>query len=497
MVMVIDAIWWVIRMIFRIIGWLAGMDFSKKKPFTGRWMTRREERCILKTGPKHKGFLIDLYRRLSLDLSFRNVAIFGPVGSGKSTKLAIPNLQRFVKSVGSAVLFDPSGEIFKQTAGWLRLNDIDCVKINVQDIEDGKSLNICEYAETDADFELIAHLLIKSTTSEGGGEQYWNNSAEALLGTLIKMLRQVSPENCNLPNVRHLINNFGGGEKLAQLFAQCDDDLYSEYIGFCSQDSKVLQGVLSTAKTALRIFKNEDIAKLSVSGDNAFDIRSLRKRRTVLYVQCSEEKYSYYSAYLNCIWNIIINELYKTDDPNDLPVSFILDEFPAMYIKDFDNILSTARKRRIGFMIFLQSISQLQKYGKHQAETILANTTSKIFLPGMDNNTAREIAESLGKIAVKHEEKSFSGKGKNRTENTSERTISRNLMERDELTFDLKDPYALFMTNAHRPSLIKCKPFFKNPALLIRSKIPAPKSEYDYSKPIDRIVLREPLRKVA
>jgi len=412
------------------------------------------------------GLVIDGINRISLERSFSHVLVSAASGAGKTVKYVIPNI---LNLNNSAVIFDPSGELYKLTSGYLNTKGFNIKVINVTEVNQSLQYNPLYRANTHTEISKIADILIRTAYSNSSGnEEFWNNSAKNILTILIRCLKNEPVQYQNLANLRHLINNFGtDGSPLNNFIMRtADQHTFNEYKGFLTSDPKLRLNVISTARTALEKFSDPDLCQLTAG--ESLNFESLRTEKTAIFIQIPESEILYYQFFTKLLYQDLFRYSMKMPEAGqEMPIMFILDEFANTgKIDDFKTIITTARKRKVSFSIILQSYSQLEaEYGKETASTIInGGISGHIFLPGLDQGMCELLQRRLGKKTVLHQQRGSIGK---KTE------ISKDLMTAEEIR-TMPDEEGLFFHSNFKPVKLNVTPYYKNEELLRRTKIPAP-----------------------
>lgn len=399
----------------------------------------------------HKGLLVDGHRyRLTEKASFESVLTIGGMGRGKSSTFVIPNLLTLDDC--SFVISDTSGELYTRTSGALARRGYQIRVLNLIDPTRSETYNPLVNAATFTEIGQVAEIIIRSALQGGQNDRFWNSGAEKILRILIQCLRNNGdPAFMNLANVKHLLTNFdshlvppGQLGKLDQFIhgaTQNDPTTWADYRGFVNGNQKTMLSFLTTADTALNALGNPQIASLTAT--SSIDFGELRRRKTALYVIVRQQDMVYYQFLLNLFYTDLFGQLLGNLQNAKRPVYLMLDEFGHLQIPNFLTFATTARKYRVGFWIFLQSLSQLEaRYGRHDAATILNGLQTEIYLPGQSLETARQLEARLGRLA---------GTGN---------TAGQPLMSADEI-IRMKDDRALLLHSNKRPALIRAKPYFR------------------------------------
>lgn len=425
---------------------------------SARFMGFFERLLLLNSG--HRGFLLDGHRkRLSEKHSFQSIITVGGMGRGKSSVFVMPNL--YTLKDCSFVVSDTSGEIYQQTSGYLASQGFRIRVLNLMNLTESETYNPLARAHDHTRIAQAAEIIIRSSFKDPTQDPFWNTGAEKIIRIFIQCLHNMGdPALCNLANLKHLLAQFdahltptGQLSKTDQFVMNAtrnDPSTYSDYQGFTGGNDRTMLSFLSTADAALSPIGNPHLASLTAS--NSIDFSDLRRHKTVLYVLVRQQDMPYYRFLLNLFYTDLFDALLTGLSPNQLPVYMLLDEFGHLSIPNFDVFATTARKYRVGFWIFLQSLSQLEsRYGPREAETILDGLQSEIYLPGLNLDTAQKLERRLGRVQV-------------------DGGLSRTLFSADEI-IRMKDDRALFLYSNKRPVHLKVKPYYKQWAMRRASKI--------------------------
>lgn len=427
-----------------------------------RFMSRFERKRLL-SGRK-SGFVMDGKggERLSENDSCRNVAVVAVTGAGKTAGFIIPNVMNLDN--GSMVIADPSGGIFAKTSGDLEARGYKVRVINPADPFRSDFYNPLHRARTHTEMSEVAHILIRAGAGGSSGDRFWTDGAEEIVGILIRAVKRHPDASLhNLANVHRLLTSFGDGSGIDSFMTRyADEETFRLFKSFVSQSPNTLQGHLSTAKTALKMLSDPDIAR--VTSAQTFDFAELRERKTALFLIFPQNRVSYYAFMMNLLYTQLFH--FCLDDgelsPSSLPIYFLLDEFGHATVPDFPAIVTTTRQRRIAIAIVLQSISQLEdRYGKAGAQTVLSGgIASRLFFSGMDIGTAEMLERTLG--------------SKRREVRDSEDRLylrDDSLLSAHALR-TMPDDRVLYLFANKRPALLKITPYYEQSGLVKRTKRP-------------------------
>jgi type IV secretion system protein VirD4 len=335
---------------------------------------------------------------LSDNDSFRHAVVIGNSGSSKTSSVIIPNIWNLSLGNSSLVINDPSSELRKRLSGVLKQRGYD---IKIIDYSDCRSIgwNPILRLKTKSEIKQLASLLIESALGNSS-EKFWNLSAADLISFFIYYLIKYEPlKYRNLLNVLHLINLFAGNpEKMDRLIVMSKDEmLLAEYKAMVALGDKTLMSIVITAKTALSIISDENIAKITSTTEYTLDVETFRKNRVALFINTSIPMIKHASVLSSLFFQQFIDEILITipeDGTNNLYL--ILDETASM-ILPLETAMNYLRKYRVGLFLVLQDKIQLDMiYGVHKAKNIFTNCFTKIFMPGATFETCQMLEKMLG-----------------------------------------------------------------------------------------------------
>lgn len=428
-----------------------------------RFMDRIE--LSLTFNRKNKGLVLSSRYRMSEAQSFQNLCLIAPPGLGKSTRFVIPNV---LQATGSVVITDPSGEIYQNTAGHLAARGYTIQVFQPAKIGKSLTFNPISAATTPQARKQLATTLAKNAGGASGDDTFWVASATGLLFVLITAVaRYPEPAFRHLGNVRLLLNHFGvAGEGIHEFMANhLDAATFAEYRAFCANDTKTMANILSTARVALDLWSDPDIA--AVTATTTLDVASVRERPTAVYVILPEHQTPYFAIVANLLYSAFFKHCIEHAGAAALPVYFLLDEFGNLgHVTNFPVTVTTLRKRRCSVSIILQELAQLRKaYGQEDAQTIFGGGMgSKLFFSGLDLDMLEYLERLLGTYTKTDEGTS--------TDNTT-RTIGRPLMSVDAIRTMPADD-AILIPGRHLAAKLSMRPFSFDPRLKKLASIPPP-----------------------
>ena len=431
---------------------------NRKSPYTGRFMTPLEQIHLLHK--YNKGIVINGDLRLDLDRSYRHLLLTGVTGAGKSTVVYLPFI---LQTDLPMIIMDVSGSLYDNSAGYLKSQGYQVLRLNFSDPFNSEGYNIMHRAKGFSALKRISKTLVETALGKGEGNAvFWNLSAEQILFCLMAALKESpSEKHHNLANIRHLLNNLTSKKDCPTflwMMENASNEVYEEFKGAMFTNEKVVDSVLATLRAALQSVADPALARMTAT-DTLGDLQELRRGRSVLYLSVKETEISYVNYLIAVALSEILDMCMNMPTELDRPLAICLDELGHFKIPEFSSYLTTLRKRNVMCIISVQSKSMLaNKYGRADAESIITGgCASHMILPGQMNPQENEsLSRLLGSHMIRH-------KG---------RDMVVPILSPDEI-YSLTGQ-GIFLHPGHRPAKLKLHPFYKDKKLLMRSKIPAP-----------------------
>lgn len=388
---------------------------------------------------REHGFILSKDHYLGTDLKKvainKNILVFGGSGTGKSACYVKPNI---LQKLGSYVITDPKGELYRETSEYLKANGYEVKVLNLVDPEYSDRYNPLAHIADYADVDIIAHTIVSGGNSATGGDPFWDNTAVMLLKACIYyVISSLPEEERNLSSCLNIVRAGGADDTIFdKLFIDELDPTHpgrKEYESIRVGNDKTKQSIAISLVSKLSHFDSPNMQRLTTSNNISFE--DLGKKKMALYV-ISPDSHSTYNYILTIFYGQLLQRLYAQADRNggalQEQVYLLLDEFANIgKIPDFNQKLSTSRSRGISMSIIVQSIDQLIDLYKDLYENILANCDTHIFLGSQSIKTCEYISKSLGQQTIKSESKS---KDKDKKEvSYNEQTQGRELMTVDEV----------------------------------------------------------------
>lgn len=424
---------------------------------SARWATKKEAKKLLdEKGPSNAIILSnDVF--LSLNTRYTqlnlNVVVIGGSGSGKSRFYVRPNL---MQANTSFVITDPKGELLRSTGKMLEQLGYDVRVFNLVNMKHSFNYNPFAYLSdengnfSDANVIKMVNVLMKNTKKEGhsGGDQFWEDSTEALLLALAFYLVYEGDEHeKNFGMMMELLHLAQASEEDESYQSPLDilfDDLEKEdpqhpavryYNIYKKAAGKTAKSILISTAVRLKAFNNQDVAALT-STDN-LNLWDIGDKKTALFVVIpdSDDTFNFLVAMMYTqMFDILYRRAdYKYGGRLPVHVRFLLDEFANIgTIPNFEKLVATMRSREISVNVIIQNIAQLKKMYKESWESIIGNCDSLLFLGGKEPGTLEYLVKAIGKQTIDTLSINTSrGKGKSISKN--EGIMGRELMTSDEI----------------------------------------------------------------
>jgi type IV secretion system protein VirD4 len=447
----IGIIFWIFSNLASFWRWLRGI-FRGKVHGHARFMNRYEMSRFLNPFI-NQGLIFSRQHRLALCESFKNLCLTCPTGGGKTTRYIIPNLLN-LDAKSSAVVTDPSGEIFERTSGHLQERGFCIQVLNPSNLAQSQYFNPLLFFRSAQE---LKHLAITISQHNTGTDTFWQSSAANILHICLSALSNIQDQELNhLGNVRFLLNHLGLEISEVKNFMAryLNDVMFTEYKAFVAQDQKVIANILSTARAALDLWSDADVVRFT--SKNSIEIKNLRRKPTVTYLIIPEEKVRYFSLLINFFYSACFEYCLKNYGAGYLPVFFFMEEFGNLgRINNFASIATTLRKRQCSISIVLQDLAQLKAiYGQHDAASIFSGgMNNKLFFSGLDLETCAYLERVLGNNTA------YDVVYGDFSENA--RTVAKPLLSVDEIRM-LPQDKAILISGHHKPIKFAMPAYFEN-----------------------------------
>ena len=376
----------------------------------------------------------------------KNVLVVGGSGSGKTRFWLKPNL---LQCHSSYVVTDPKGSIVVECGNALLKNGYKLKILNTINFKKSMHYNPFSYVHSEKDILKLVTTLMTNTKGEGsGGDPFWEKSERLLLTALIAYLHYEAPvEEQNFATLLEMLNTMQVLEDDEEY--QNPVDLLFEELGkkkpnsFAGRQYKLYK--LAAGKTAKSIliscgarmapFDIQELRDLTMYDELQLD--TLGDKKTALFLIMSDTD-STFNFLISMVYTQLFNLLCdKADDVygGKLPIHVrcLIDECANIgQIPNLEKLVATIRSREISACLVLQARSQLKAIYKDNADTIVGNMDSQIFLGGSEPGTLKDLSEMLGKETIDAFNTSDT-RGNSPSYGTTFQKMGHELLSRDEL----------------------------------------------------------------
>lgn len=345
----------------------------------------------------------------------KNVLVIGGSGSGKTRFYVKPNLMQMHSSY---CVTDPKGTIVLECGKMLEDNRYEIKILNTINFKKSMKYNPFAYLRSEKDILKLVQTIIANTKGEGekAGEDFWVKAEKLYYTALIGYIFYEAPrEEKNFATLLDMIDASEVREDdetymnpIDRLFEALEKRepthfAVKQYKKYKLAAGKTAKSILISCGARLAPFDIQELRDLM--SEDELELDTLGDRKTALFVIISDTDDTF-----NFVVSIMYSQLFnilcdKADDVygGRLPVHvrFLLDEFANIgLIPKFEKLIATIRSREISASIILQAQSQLKAIYKDNADTIVGNCDSTLFLGGKEKTTLKELSETLGKETI-------------------------------------------------------------------------------------------------
>ena len=427
----------------------------------------------------------------------KNVLVVGGSGSGKTRFWLKPNL---LQCHSSYVVTDPKGTIVLECGQAMLKNGYKVKVLNTINFKKSMHYNPFSYVHSEKDILKLVTTLMTNTKGEGsGGDPFWEKSERLLLTALIAYLHYEAPvEEQNFATLLEMLNTMQVleddeeyqnpvdllfeelGKKKPNSFAVRQYKLYKLAAG------KTAKSILISCGARLAPFDIQELRDLTMYDELALD--TLGDKKTALFLIMSDTD-STFNFLISMVYTQLFNLLCdKADDVygGKLPIHVrcLIDECANIgQIPNLEKLVATIRSREISACLVLQARSQLKAIYKDNADTIVGNMDSQIFLGGSEPTTLKDLSEMLGKETIDAFNTSDT-RGNSPSYGTTFQKMGHELLSRDELAV-LDGGKCILQLRGVRPFLSDKYDLTQHPNYKLTSDYD-PKNTFDIEKYLNR-----------
>lgn len=376
----------------------------------------------------------------------KNVLIVGGSGSGKTRFFIKPNL---IQLHSSYVVTDPKGQLVLETGRLLERAGYKISVLNTINFKKSMHYNPFSYIHSEKDILKLVTCLIANTTGSGQkGDEFWTNAEKLLYMALIGYIHYEAPEEeQNFGTMLEMLNSMEVREDDEEYRNPVDclfDELKAkdpehfavrQYAKYKLAAGKTAKSILVSCGARLAPF---DIAELrEVTSRDELALDTLGDRKTALFLIMSDTDSTFNFLISMCYTQLFNLLCEKADDVygGRLPIHVrcLIDECANIgQIPNLEKLMATIRSREISACLVLQAQSQLKALYKDNADTIIGNCDSRLFLGGSEPSTLKELSQSLGKETIDTYNTGES-RGRETSHSLNYQKLGRELMSVDDL----------------------------------------------------------------
>ena len=427
----------------------------------------------------------------------KNVLVVGGSGSGKTRFWLKPNL---LQCHSSYVVTDPKGSIVVECGNALLKNGYKLKILNTINFKKSMHYNPFAYVHSEKDILKLVTTLMTNTKGEGsGGDPFWEKSERLLLTALIAYLHYEAPvEEQNFATLLEMLNTMQVLEDDEEyqnpvdlLFEELAKKKPNSFAGrqyklYKLAAGKTAKSILISCGARLAPFDIQELRDLTMYDELQLD--TLGDKKTALFLIMSDTD-STFNFLISMVYTQLFNLLCdKADDQygGKLPVHVrcLIDECANIgQIPQLEKLVATIRSREISACLVLQARSQLKAIYKDNADTIVGNMDSQIFLGGSEPTTLKDLSEMLGKETIDAFNTSDT-RGNSPSYGTTFQKMGHELLSRDELAV-LDGGKCILQLRGVRPFLSDKYDLTQHPNYKLTSDYD-PKNIFDIEKYLNR-----------
>ena len=378
----------------------------------------------------------------------KNVLVIGGSGSGKTRFFVKPNLMQMTTSY---CVTDPKGTILVECGKMLQKGGYKIRSLNTINFKKSMHYNPFAYIRSEKDILKLVNVIIANTKGDGekSGEDVWVKAERILYCALIGYIYYEAPEEeKNFITLLDLINASEAREDdenykspvdmLFDRLAEREPEHFAvkQYVKFKQAAGKTLKSILISCGARLAPFDIKELRDLMEYDELELDTLGDEKTALFVIISDTDDTFNFVVAIMySQLFNLLCD---KADNEygGRLPVHVrcLLDEFSNIgQIPKFEKLIATIRSREISACIILQAQSQLKAIYKDNADTIIGNCDTTLFLGGKEKSTLKELSETLGKETIDMYNTSETRSNQN-SYGTNYQKLGKALMSEDELS---------------------------------------------------------------
>lgn len=360
------------------------------------------------------------------DGEYHNLVI-GATGSGKSETVVKPMVKLLAKHGESMIITDPKGELYTDSAEYLKQRGYNIIVLNFRDPQDGNAWNpltlpyqYYRNGNKDKSTELLDDVALNILSDPNGkSDPFWEKSAaDYFSGLALGLFEDAKEEQINLNSINFM--STVGEEKFppsnfSKEYFTLKGESSNAYIfasNTINSPNETKGGILSVFRQKIRLFSSRENLSEMLSYSN-FEMKEIGEQKTAVFIIVHDEKTTYHSLvtiFIKQCYESLVDVAQRNGGKLPIRTNFILDEFPNMpQLKDVTSMVTAARSRAIRFTFIIQNFAQLkQVYGAENAETIKGNCGNLVYLISTELAALEEISKMCGEVKSGDKDKTAS-----------------------------------------------------------------------------------------
>ena len=344
----------------------------------------------------------------------KNVLVVGGSGSGKTRFFLIPNL---LQMHSSYVVTDPKGDVVINTGKTLLKHGYKVKIFNTINFDKSQHYNPFAYVRSDNDILKLVNTLIANTKGDGkAGDEFWQKAETLLYCALIGYIHYEAPEEeqnfntllefLNASDVREDDEDYENPvDMMMKELEEINPKHFAvrQYKKYKLAAGKTAKSILVSCGARLAPFDIDQVREITMYDELELD--TLGDRKTALFLVMSDTDPTFnflISMIYSQLFNLLCDKAYNVYKGR-LPVHVrcLIDETANIgQIPNLEKLVATIRSREISACLFLQAKSQLKAIYKENADTIIGNMDSQLFLGGTEPTTLKDLSQALGKETI-------------------------------------------------------------------------------------------------
>jgi len=344
----------------------------------------------------------------------KNVLVVGGSGSGKTRFFLIPNL---LQMHSSYVVTDPKGDVVINTGKTLLRHGYRVKIFNTINFKKSMHYNPFAYIHCDNDILKLVNTLIANTKGDGkAGDEFWQKAETLLYCALIGYIHYEAPEEEQNFNTLLVFLNASEVREDDEDYENPVDMMFNDlekknpkhfavrqYKKYKLAAGKTAKSILVSCGARLAPFDLDQVREITMYDE--LDLDTLGDRKTALFLVMSDTDPTFnflVSMIYSQLFNLLCDKAYnKYKGRLPVHVRCLIDETANIgQIPNLEKLVATIRSREISACLFLQAKSQLKAIYKDNADTIIGNMDSQLFLGGTEPSTLKDLSQALGKETI-------------------------------------------------------------------------------------------------